>query len=82
MIQGVEGLPAEDLAVFYRGRPLEGGMSLTAFEDSATLEVEVRLFGGKVHGPRARVGKVRRQTSKVEPQEKKNRKTGDAKRGM
>nr|KAG5703275.1 hypothetical protein BaRGS_025517 [Batillaria attramentaria] len=82
MIQGLEGLPAEDLAVYCQGKPLEGDMSLTAFEDSATLEVEVRLLGGKVHGSLARAGKVRGQTPKVEPQEKKKKKTGRAKRRM
>ena len=35
---------------------------------------------GKVHGSLARAGKVKGQTPKVEPQEKKKKKTGRAKR--
>ena len=36
--------------------------------------------GGKVHGSLARAGKVKGQTPKVEPQEKKKKLTGRAKR--
>lgn len=35
-----------------------------------------RLLAGKVHGSLARAGKVRGQTPKVEPQEKKKKKVG------
>lgn len=38
------------------------------------------VFTGKVHGSLARAGKVKGQTPKVEPQEKKKKKTGRAKR--
>jgi small subunit ribosomal protein S30e len=46
--------------------------------DDATLNVNVRLLGGKVHGSLARAGKVRAQTPKVEKQEKKKKKRGRA----
>ncbi|PVD25570.1 hypothetical protein C0Q70_13226 [Pomacea canaliculata] len=77
-----EGFACEDLAVFCAGKPLENEMNLSSFQDLATLEVEVRMLGGKVHGSLARAGKVRGQTPKVDKQEKKKRKTGRAKRRM
>ena len=45
-----------------------------------TVEMTGRLLGGKVHGSLARAGKVKGQTSKVEKQEKKKKKTGRARR--
>merc|ERR1712048_1180471 len=77
-----EGVPVEDMAVYYAGKPLENSASLAALETLATLDIEVRLVGGKVHGSLARAGKVRGQTPKVEAQEKKKSKTGRAKRRM
>uniref|UniRef100_A0A914QAI5 40S ribosomal protein S30 n=1 Tax=Panagrolaimus davidi TaxID=227884 RepID=A0A914QAI5_9BILA len=41
--------------------------------NEATLDVNVRLLGGKQHGSLARAGKVRAQTPKVDKQEKKKR---------
>ncbi|XP_043480903.1 ubiquitin-like protein FUBI [Leptopilina heterotoma] len=45
-----------------------------------TLDFNVQLLGGKVHGSLARAGKVKGQTPKVEKQEKSKKKTGRAKR--
>merc|ERR1712121_439985 len=67
-----EGLPADEMAVFYEGQPLEDTCELFNFKNEATLHVELRMVGGKVRG----------QTPKVEPQEKKKSKTGRAKRRM
>merc|ERR1719192_1325424 len=47
---------------------------------NCTINVSASLLGGKVHGSLARAGKVRGQTPKVDPQEKKKKKTGRAKR--
>merc|ERR1711911_342304 len=77
-----EGLPTDQMAVFYEGQPLEDTTQLYTFKNEATLHVELRLLGGKVHGSLARAGKVRGQTPKVEAQEKKKSKTGRAKRRM
>merc|ERR1711860_181287 len=75
-----EGFPVDQLAVYYEGQPLEDACELYTFKNEATLNVEVRMLGGKVHGSLARAGKVRGQTTKVEKQEKKKSKTGRAKR--
>jgi len=77
-----EGLSAENMAVFYEGCPLEDTTELYSFKNEATLHVELRMLGGKVHGSLARAGKVRGQTPKVEAEEKKKSKTGRAKRRM
>merc|ERR1712098_546026 len=75
-----EGLPTEQIAVFYEGQPLEDACELYNFKNETTLQVHLRLVGGKVHGSLARAGKVRGQTPKVDKQEKKKSKTGRAKR--
>jgi len=75
-----EGLSMDDLALYYAGKPLSDEASLAECGDLATLEVELRLLGGKVHGSLARAGKVKGQTPKVEAQEKKKKRTGRAKR--
>ncbi|XP_076466927.1 ubiquitin-like FUBI-ribosomal protein eS30 fusion protein isoform X2 [Babylonia areolata] len=80
LVEQKEGVAAEELAVYCGGKPLDDGASLAALENLATLEVQVRMVGGKVHGSLARAGKVRGQTPKVEAQEKKKKKTGRAKR--
>nr|KAG5703273.1 hypothetical protein BaRGS_025515 [Batillaria attramentaria] len=79
MIQCLEGHPAEDLVVYYKGKQLKEDVPLAAIEDSITLEVDVCLRGGMVQEYLARAGQVRSQTPKVEPQEKK---TGCAKSHM
>merc|ERR1712018_999581 len=68
---------AEEVLLYDAGRPLEAEDSLEGVE---TIDVNVPLKGGKVHGSLARAGKVRGQTPKVDPQEKKKKKTGRAKR--
>merc|ERR1719334_314644 len=45
-----------------------------------TLQLNVNLLGGKVHGSLSRAGKVKGQTPKVDKQEKKKAKCGRAKR--
>ncbi len=61
-----EGLPSTELAVYHAGTPLEDEMFLAQqLTDGATLEVSVRMLGGKVHGSLARAGKVKGQTPKV-----------------
>merc|ERR1711860_22737 len=77
-----EGLAAEEMAVYYEGQPLEDATELYSFKNEATLHVELRMVGGKVHGSLARAGKVRGQTPKVDKQEIKKKKTGRAKRRM
>lgn len=56
--------------------------SLSGLEQGSTVNVTLRLAGGKVHGSLARAGKVKGQTPKVEKQEKRKKKTGRAKRRM
>ncbi|GMR59950.1 hypothetical protein PMAYCL1PPCAC_30145 [Pristionchus mayeri] len=51
-----------------------------AISEGASLGLNARLLGGKVHGSLARAGKVRAQTPKVEKQEKKKKLTGRAHR--
>ncbi|XP_068731222.1 ubiquitin-like FUBI-ribosomal protein eS30 fusion protein [Montipora capricornis] len=79
-----EGLPADEQVLFYSGTPLNDELSLVdcGVADLCTLEVGLRLLGGKVHGSLARAGKVKGQTPKVDKQEKKKKKTGRAKRRM
>merc|ERR1719379_1901746 len=63
------------------GRMLgEGLLAAQGVAPLSTVAVGVRMVGGKVHGSLARAGKVKGQTPKVEPQEKKKKKTGRAKR--
>merc|ERR1712186_25075 len=68
---------AEEVLLYAAGRPLEAEDSREGVE---AIDVNVPLKGGKVHGSLARAGKVRGQTPKVDPQEKKKKKTGRAKR--
>merc|ERR1719335_1339955 len=75
----LEGVDVEQLNLFCSGAPLEDEVHLAALENH-TIDLNIPLLGGKVHGSLARAGKVRGQTPKVEPQEKKKKKTGRAKR--
>ncbi|KAH3846663.1 FAU ubiquitin-like and ribosomal protein S30 [Dreissena polymorpha] len=81
LIAEKEGFSVEDQVILYGGKPLVSGL-LSSLEDMSTLEVNIRMLGGKVHGSLARAGKVKGQTPKVEKQEKKKKKTGRAKRRM
>ncbi|KAM9294177.1 ubiquitin-like FUBI-ribosomal protein eS30 fusion protein [Gastrophryne carolinensis] len=80
----LSGLSACDLLLSYAGVTLQDDsvLSQCGLCDRSTVDVTVRLLGGKVHGSLARAGKVRGQTPKVAKQEKKKKKTGRAKRRM
>merc|ERR1712147_60822 len=58
------------------GEPVE---SFDQLSEGATVTVNAKLLGGKVHGSLARAGKVKGQTPKVDSEEKKKPKTGRAK---
>lgn len=77
-----EGIPEDRLYLSVNGQMLAESVSLNeaGVEELSTVNVGVRLLGGKVHGSLARAGKVKGQTPKVEKQEKKKKKTGRAKR--
>ena len=65
-IAELEGGNPEYLAVYLCGRPLEDDDVLAKCGGKFhTLEVDVRVLGGKVHGSLARAGKVKSQTPKV-----------------
>jgi len=79
-LEGVED--AEDQVLSLNGAILIESEPLVTcgLSELCTLEMNGRLLGGKVHGSLARAGKVKGQTSKVEKQEKKKKKTGRARR--
>ena len=54
----------EDLCLYNGGHPLVDG-ELLALPSLTTVNAEVKLLGGKVHGSLARAGKVKGQTPKV-----------------
>merc|ERR1711976_784539 len=81
LVASLENCSGDDLAVYCSGKPLENEARLSQCASNlATLNVEVRMLGGKVHGGLARAGKGKRQTPKVEKQEKKKKLTGRAKK--
>ncbi|ESO02527.1 hypothetical protein HELRODRAFT_188740 [Helobdella robusta] len=83
LVAPAESLNREDVVLYYAGVPLDNECMVSSFaSDLCTLEMNVKLLGGKVHGSLARAGKVKGQTPKVEKQEKKKKKTGRAKRRM
>merc|ERR1711981_522786 len=72
----------EDASSVYftiNGEPVE---SFDQLSEGATVTVNAKLLGGKVHGSLARAGKVKGQTPKVDSEEKKKPKTGRAKRRL
>merc|ERR1712018_813687 len=71
-VAAVEG--SEDVLLYVAGKPLDYEMPVSSVGEYH-IDVTVPLLGGKVHGSLARAGKVRGQTPKVEPQEKKKKKT-------
>merc|ERR1739849_2319 len=79
-MEGIED--AEDQVLSLNGAILIESEPLVTcgLSELGTLEMNGRLLGGKVHGSLARAGKVKGQTSKVEKQEKKKKKTGRARR--
>ncbi|GFU86324.1 40S ribosomal protein S30 [Trichonephila clavipes] len=83
LIEEAEGIPEEEQTLYIGGAPLDDEQSISeCLQEGSTVDVTVKLLGGKVHGSLARAGKVRGQTPKVEKQEKKKKKTGRAKRRM
>ncbi|EYC01578.1 hypothetical protein Y032_0106g3766 [Ancylostoma ceylanicum] len=77
-----KSLGADEHILSYGSAILEDSLSLSSLDitDGASLAINARLLGGKVHGSLARAGKVRAQTPKVEKQEKKKKKKGRAAR--
>jgi small subunit ribosomal protein S30e len=57
----------DELVLSYNGTPLNDEQTVEQFglTSGSTLDVTVKLFGGKVHGSLARAGKVKGQTPKV-----------------
>lgn len=75
----LEGVDHEDLLLYVNGSPLEDEAVICTLS-SQMIEANMGLMGGKVHGSLARAGKVKSQTPKVEPQEKKKTPKGRAKK--
>ncbi|XP_059474587.1 ubiquitin-like FUBI-ribosomal protein eS30 fusion protein [Neocloeon triangulifer] len=73
--ESVEG----ELLLSCEGVPLEDSLTAGSLL-CPTLDANVSVKGGKVHGSLARAGKVKGQTPRVEKGEKKKKKTGRAKR--
>lgn len=79
----IEGLPAEDILLYCRGKPLnDEDLIRDCAQPEDLIDINIGLRGGKVHGSLAGAGKVKGQTPKVEKQEKRKKKTGRAKRRM
>jgi small subunit ribosomal protein S30e len=71
------------LNLYVNGQPMQDEQVLACYNlaDQATVDLDIGLVGGKVHGSLARAGKVKGQTPKVAKKEdKKKAKTGRAKR--
>merc|ERR1712025_1065322 len=79
-LEGIDEV--ENQILNLNGSPLieEEPLAACGLSELATIEMTSRILGGKVHGSLARAGKVKGQTSKVEKQEKKKKKTGRARR--
>lgn len=75
----LESIPVEEVCLYCSGAPLSEDVLVTSLQ-SFSIDVNVPLRGGKVHGSLARAGKVKGQTPKVDKQEKRKKKTGRAKR--
>ena len=66
--------------LYLNGAPLQ---DLNNVMNQQTIDLDIGLVGGKVHGSLARAGKVKGQTPKVEKSEEKKKKmTGRAKRRL
>ncbi|ROT78971.1 ubiquitin/ribosomal S30 fusion protein [Penaeus vannamei] len=75
-----EGLPLEKVRLYAAGSLLEDDSFPLVELGVDSIEVNVGLKGGKVHGSLSRAGKVKGQTPVVEKKEKKKAKSGRAKR--
>jgi len=75
-------LPLFEINCLFGSNILSNETVLETLGDMATVEIEIGLKGGKVHGSLARAGKVKNQTPKVEKQEKRKKPRGRAKRRM
>ena len=42
-----EGFPVEEQIILYAGKPLQDGYQLAKLNDLSTLDIEVRMLGGK-----------------------------------
>ncbi|GMT12300.1 hypothetical protein PFISCL1PPCAC_3597, partial [Pristionchus fissidentatus] len=74
-------LGAEEFILSYGSAILDDNTTpICSLGEGASLGLNARLLGGKVHGSLARAGKVRAQTPKVDKQEKKKKLTGRAHR--
>ncbi|KAM0792495.1 hypothetical protein ACM66B_005167 [Microbotryomycetes sp. NB124-2] len=71
-----------DLAMQFESAMFNEGGSGTEGSDESDEDENENDDEGKVHGSLARAGKVKSQTPKVEPQEKKKKVTGRAKKRM
>lgn len=47
MISEREGFPVEEQIILYAGKPLQDEYELTKLNDLSTLDIEVRMLGGK-----------------------------------
>ncbi|KAI1301505.1 Cubilin [Halotydeus destructor] len=82
-IESAEKVPAEEQILYCNGRPLDDEELIEGnLNAGETVNVCLRVRGGKVHGSLARAGKVKGQTPKVDKAEKKKKRTGRAKRRM
>lgn len=71
--------------LYLNGQPLNDEQILANYSvnEQSTIDLDIGLVGGKVHGSLARAGKVKGQTPKVAKQEGKRKpKTGRAKRRL
>jgi len=75
LVQAREGIPADAQYLVSQGHLLtEGTLAENGIAALSTVQVGVRMVGGKVHGSLARAGKVKGQTPKVDKEEGKHKK--------
>merc|ERR1712042_375786 len=77
-ISEAESLPIHDVRLYAAGSPMDNDAFPLSSLECESIDVNVALMGGKVHGSLSRAGKVKGQTPKVEKKDK----TGRAKRRM
>ena len=65
-VSKLSGATIDDLALYSAGQPLaDESVLVNSVAELSTVDAEIRLLGGKVHGSLARAGKVKGQTPKV-----------------